>query len=204
MTVANVLTEVAVFGRSVRRTVVINTDGATIKDPLLPAAKTGALTTRTNNTDGTLTMDAGHGIATSNRLDLYWTNPDGTIGRRVGVTVGTVATNSVPITGGSGANLPANNTAVRAMVPQLETFNVPSTSDMLGLFASSESAASTAVFRASGSTVLLTAQMTPNTGYIWESTSGVTNPFASACVEVFLSHDDATAAREVAAVAMIN
>jgi len=77
----------------------------------LPAAKTGQLTTRTDNTTGTLTMAASHGITTAAVIDLYWTG-----GVRYGVVVGTVATNSVPISGGAGDNLPSNLTNITAVV----------------------------------------------------------------------------------------
>jgi hypothetical protein len=77
----------------------------------LPAAKTGTLTTRTDNTDGELTMTAGHGITTAQVIDLYWTG-----GVRYGVVVGTVATNAVPISGGLGDNLPTEATAITAVV----------------------------------------------------------------------------------------
>src|SRR4051794_23760974 len=86
----------------------------------LPAAKTGQLTTHTDNTTGTLTMAGGHGITTGARLDVYWTG-----GSRRGVTVGTVATNSVPFSGGAGDNLPLVNTNVTAMVPVSESITGP-------------------------------------------------------------------------------
>ena len=75
----------------------------------LPAAKTGTLTTRTDNTDGELTMSASHGITTGATIDIYWSG-----GSRYGVTVGTVATNAVPISGGAGDNLPIATTAITA------------------------------------------------------------------------------------------
>jgi hypothetical protein len=78
---------------------------------VLPAAKTGTLSTRTDDTDGELTMTAGHGITTGSIIDLYW---DG--GVRYGVVVGTVATNAVPFSGGSGDNLPIATTAITATV----------------------------------------------------------------------------------------
>lgn len=81
-------------------------------DPL-SAAKTGTLTTRTSDTVGTLTMSADHGITTAAVIDLYW---DG--GVRYGVTVGTVATNSVPFSLGAGDNLPIATTAITAVVQQ--------------------------------------------------------------------------------------
>lgn len=83
----------------------------------LPAGKAGTLSTRTDNTTGTLTMsDAGHGISTGAIADLYW---DG--GARYGMTVGTVAGTSVPIggaasLGGTGDNLPIATTAIVACV----------------------------------------------------------------------------------------
>src|SRR4051812_13463763 len=80
----------------------IVSDSGHIVDAPLGAAKTGTLTTRTSNTVGTLTMTAGHGITTAALQDIYW---DG--GSRRNVTVGTVATNSVPFSGGIGDNLPA-------------------------------------------------------------------------------------------------
>ncbi|MBK9128182.1 MAG: hypothetical protein IPM13_10320 [Phycisphaerales bacterium] len=67
--------------------------------------KRGTLTTRTSDTAGTLTMESGHGIATGNTIHVYW---DG--GKRIGVTVGTVSGTSVPISGGSGDNLPDAST----------------------------------------------------------------------------------------------
>lgn len=83
--------------------------------PTVTAAKTGQLTTRTSASVGTLTMAAGHGFNTADIIDLFWTG-----GKRVGVVVGTVATNSVPISGGSGDDLPANLTAITAMLRHAE------------------------------------------------------------------------------------
>lgn len=83
------------------------------------AAKAGTLSTRTNDTDGTLTLGAAHGVATSDVIDLYW---DG--GRRYGVTVGTVSGTSVPISGGTGDNLPAQDTAITCAVQQVIDIDV--------------------------------------------------------------------------------
>lgn len=86
----------------------------------IAAAKTGQLTTRTNNSDGTLTMSGGHGITDADVLDLYWSG-----GRRYNVVVGTVATNSVPISGGSGDNLPTNLTNITAQVQNVLNVDFP-------------------------------------------------------------------------------
>lgn len=112
-----VIEVVEVLGFSFPATINLSADGGTIKSLALPAAKAGTLTTRTSDSEGELTMGAGHGIITGDRLDLYW---DG--GSRRGITVGTVAGNAVPLTTltGTGDVLPADETAITAMVPQEE------------------------------------------------------------------------------------
>lgn len=80
----------------------------------LPVAKTGQLTTRTDDETGTLTMSADHGITTGAIIDIYWAT-----GARYGVTVGTVSVNSVPIgadNAGTGDVLPTNLTNITAAV----------------------------------------------------------------------------------------
>lgn len=72
---------------------------------------TGILTTRTNDTVGTLTMSSGHGITTGKRFTITW---DG--GSRRGVKAGTVSGTSVPFTLGTGDILPFSATAVETAV----------------------------------------------------------------------------------------
>ena len=68
----------------------------------------GPLTTRTSDTAGTATLEAGHGISTGDVVVVTW---DG--GLRENVTVGTVTGGSVPLTAsGSGDNYPAQDTVV--------------------------------------------------------------------------------------------
>lgn len=203
MSSASMTTEVNVIGKVIRRSLTIATDGMVVKDPAVPAAKAGALTTRTDNTTGTLTMAAGHGFGTGNRLDVYWLNADGTTGRRYGVAAGTVATNSVPISGGAGDSLPANATAITAMVPQLESF--PVTAANMSALLCSAAVPATLVFRSSVPAVVASVLLTgPNGGYVWESTGGATTPFGSDVADVYLSHGDSTGAQPVSAVAMVN
>lgn len=163
--------------------------------PSVPAAKTGALTTRTNNTDGTLTMDAGHGFATGNLIDLYWNG-----GSRRGVVCGTVATNSVPISGGAGDNLPVNNTPITAAIPTQITMAI--TGDDCEAIASYCPVSGNVVFR-NGTTVLLAHQILPNLGgsRLWVLGEGITNPLAGVTVtNVVLSHGDSTQAQTMRAV----
>jgi hypothetical protein len=198
---ANVSASAVVLGKTITRSLTVAADGAVVKDPTIAVAKTGTLSTRTNDTEGTLTMTAGHGITTGNRLDIYWG-----AGKRVGVTVGTVATNSVPFTGGAGDNLPIATTAITAMVPHLELFPVPDTSELLGLFASSTAAQATLFFRDSNGDPVATISTTGTTGgYIWEDTSGVDNPLDAEpdVADVYMSHSDSATARQVNVIALI-
>lgn len=67
----------------------------------------GTLSTRTDNTSGQLTLDSLHGVLSDSVGGLYWNG-----GQRLGVAVGTVNGNLVPFSGGSGDNLPAQDTAI--------------------------------------------------------------------------------------------
>lgn len=91
--------------------VVVTNSGPIGLEDTLAAAKSGTLTTRTDANTGTLTMSAGHGLTDGQIIDIYWAG-----GVQYGVTVGTVATNSVPIDSGIGNDLPTANTAITAVV----------------------------------------------------------------------------------------
>lgn len=67
----------------------------------------GVLTTRTNTTSGTLTADVGHSIATGDIVTLFFAG-----GSRTSVVVGSVSGLSIPFSGGSGNDLPAQDAAV--------------------------------------------------------------------------------------------
>jgi hypothetical protein len=118
MSTASVKNTLTTLGKTFLQQRTITTDGNVTKDPTLAVAKVGELTTRTDNDTGTVTMVAGHGFITGNRVDLYWSG-----GHRYGMTV-TVTVNSVVFDGGTGDNLPVVNTDITAMKPQLETFPV--------------------------------------------------------------------------------
>jgi hypothetical protein len=76
----------------------------------VPAAKAGTLTTRTDNDTGIVTVASGHGITTSNKIDLY--DADGVIIRK-DMDVTATGSTTISIDAGSGSNLPVLNTAVR-------------------------------------------------------------------------------------------
>lgn len=119
------------LGGNINKAIPRTADGGGIREITVPAGKPGQLTTRTDDETGTLTMESGHGISTSDVIDLYWEG-----GARFGITVGTVSSNSVPIgadNAGSGDNLPTNLTNIVACVPT--AFNADIDGDSLKLIA---------------------------------------------------------------------
>ncbi len=197
--------ETASYSRSVTidndtYTQILSATGNAIEraSPSVAAAKTGALTTRTDNDTGELTMDSGHGITTGVKLDVFWNG-----GSRRNMTVGTVATNAVPIDGGSGDNLPADETAVTAMVAT--QVQVDLDGDDLEALASFCPVSGWVVYRDNTDAVLLAHQILPNLGgaKVWVSGDGVTNPLAGVVVEnILFSHGDSTQAQTMKAVAV--
>ena len=170
-------------------------------DKNLGAAKEGDLTTRTDNDTGTLTMAAGHGITTGARLDVYW---DG--GCRYGMTVGTVATNSVPIDGGAGDNLPAAATAITAMVPAEEAVGVTGNNvAAMGAFTNTTASKAAVVWADGSSATLAACVVTGGSDYIWTDQDGTTNPLAGDTVaKVFVSHGDSTGTKRVRGILAYN
>lgn len=171
-----------------------------VATPTIPASKTGSLTTRSSDTAGTLTLESGHGITTGSRLDLYWSG-----GRRLGITVGTVSGTSVPISGGAGNILPADESAVTAMIPVSEPFAILDTDAVLGVFLSANTNASAVLIDAAVTSVAIFQCTGQQGSYIWQSGNGVDNPLATASdtATVWMSHDS-TSAQVVNLVAVVN
>lgn len=170
-------------------------------DVTLEPAKSGTLTTRTDSDTGTLTMDSGHGIATGQRLDLYWA-----LGSRLGMTVGTVSTNSVPIDGGQGDALPNNNSAITAMVPNFESVTVDGDEIVGFVFDGTTQKAGVAITQADNTAIFeIRFQAYDSAGYSFFVGENGTNPLGGVTVgKVFMSHGDASASRRVKGVILHN
>jgi hypothetical protein len=142
----------------------------------LGAAKTGTLSTRTDDDTGTLTMTGGHGLTDGQEIDIYW---DGGVHR--GATIGTVATNSVPFDGGTGT-LPAQSTPVTVFVRS--TANVYIDGDNAGLIAveiktpdrTLRNKASVECYDADDD-LIATLNLTTNVPQVFDLEGGATNPF---------------------------
>lgn len=174
-----------VNGLPLKSTVAISANGGLRHSHATNVAKDGQLTTRTDNSDGTLTMLAGHGITTSAVIDLYW---DG--GRRYNVAVGTVSGNSVPISGGAGDNLPSNLTNVRACVQAVVDSDF--SGDLVKAIAVKAGGKRALVTFMASSSVAWAIELTADLPLaLWYYGSGFTNPLAGdAVTDVRISVDD--------------
>lgn len=160
----------------------ISSDLGTPFSETLAVAKAGTLSTRTDDNTGVLTMAGGHGFTDGQRLDVYWSG-----GSRRGMTIGTVATNSVPIDGGAGDNLPIATTAITAQVPTEEPVVV--TGDDVVAIGLRFPLGGIAVFADESDVELLAVTLTTTlTTYCWAAADGGTNPLAGdAVAKVFIS-----------------
>lgn len=163
--------------------------GVPPQDVAVPAAKAGSLTTRTNNTDGELTMtDTDHGIETGDKITIFWAG-----GIAYQATVGTVVAKVVPFTGAKGDNLPAKDTAITAGV--IAVLDVDFDGDKLKMFAAMSNRRGHVVFEDSGDAVLSAAELVANEPYLYIDGVTATNPLTGNPVdEVHVANGDATAA----------
>ena len=177
-----------VGGIQVNSTLTRTAAGQIGHDLTLNAAKAGALTTRTNDTTGSLTLATGHGIETADVIDLYW---DG--GRRYGVSVGTVVGDVVPISGGAGDVLPAQDTAITAAECQI--IDTDFDADLLAAIAALATARGHLSFYEAGEVLALSLDLAANALWHWLDGGTATNPLAGKTIDyVVATQAGATAA----------
>ncbi len=118
------------LGQAINQTLNYTDDGGTPREVDVPPGYAGTLTTRTDDNTGTVTLAAGHGIVTGDEVDIYW---DG--GVQYAVTVGTVATNSMPFDAGIGDNLPTASPPTAVVVCKRVEVNADIDGDSLSFLA---------------------------------------------------------------------
>lgn len=176
----------SVGGLGVSSTITREAEGQIGQEPLLPAAKVGSLTTRTDDDEGSLTLSSSHGIETADIIDIYW---DG--GRRYNVVVGTVAGNVVPFSGGAGDNLPSEDTAVT--VSKQKSIDMDVDGDLISMIvASCEKVAHLGFYE--DSTLKLSVDVPATEFWAWWSSGATSNPLAGVTItEVRASQGDTSA-----------
>lgn len=175
MPVAKFKSTVEIGGITISNKIVtVTASGQGGQEVTLNAAKSGTLSTRTDDNTGTLTLGSGHGIATSDVVDLYWTG-----GRRYGVTVGTVSGTSVPIDLGAGDNLPIATTVITVVKRNTVDLDVAFSTLGKGLAVMCDARGRCEFFDASNN-LLLGLDLEADKPYQWHEDIGFSNPISAA------------------------
>lgn len=177
----NFNTSVSVGTINSQENVVVKANGSAYANPSVPTGIAGTLTTMSTSTTGSLTMPAGHGITTGQRIDIYWTG-----GSCYGAVVGTVATNVVPIASVSGGTaLPASGTAVVVGIVVSAPFEL--VGDNVQALILNVGSLSGYIVISTNSVDLLAEFIIAGNGYSWNGIG--TNPLGSAVVptKVYMS-----------------
>lgn len=152
-------------------------------------AKAGTLTTRTNNTQGVVTLASGHG-QTTGTFDLYWAG-----GSRYGVS-GTVSGDTITLSSGAGDNLPSQGEDV--VVCKIVTLDLDVLHSGVQLaIVYSLARCSVAFYGTDGVTLLKRVECNPaGSPWVWYAALG-SNPFSSAIGDARVSAMDTTGAAKV-------
>ena len=191
---ATVVKSLAVGGRTFSKSVTVNGDAGLVVEPSggVEAALTGLTWTKTDNDTGTVTLSGGHGIATSDVIDVYWSG-----GARYGL-VATTTVNSVVLDGGTGDNFPATSTQVYVKEAHSEVCSIDgSTLTAFYLY----SAVAGRIRFMTGASESLGTTLAAGGTYAWVSGDGVTNPLAAftAITAVTFSHGNTAAQNQIMA-----
>lgn len=151
--------------------------GVIALEDTLDAAKPGDLTTRTDDNTGTLTMDSGHGFTDGQVIDIYWSG-----GVQRSAVIGTVATNSVPFDSGIGDNLPADETAITAVVQKsinlaIDGDNADIVAIILETVDKTLRTAANVQFKDAAADVIAEIDLVTNVPQVWDIEGGSSNPF---------------------------
>jgi len=142
----------------------------------LTNAAAGTLTTRTDNTNGTLTMGANHGITNGAIITIF-----GATSVSYLATVGTVSGNSVPFVTAAGDVLPTANSAVTVGI--VEDLDVDFDGDNLELLAAMSDRRGHIVFEDAGNTVVAAAELTASEPYMYVANMTASNPLTGNAID---------------------
>ena len=171
-----------VAGKSFNDNETVSAPGVIGVELLVPVAFAGTLTTRTDNSDGILTMAEAGNIQTGDFIDVYWNG-----GIQRDCLVGTVSGRSVPFSGGSGDALPAATTATTAAVIQVVATSMAG-DDATYLLAACDNAQCVITMLQSG-TEKLYLPIAQGCCYAWPAATGEVNPIAGEVIDtIHMSH----------------
>lgn len=165
------------------------------------AAKTGTLSTRTDDNTGVVAAASGHGASTGNKIDLFW---DG--GSRLAMDA-TVSGDNITLDGGSGDVLPAAATAVtlmRHLAGASETI-IFTPADLKALVAYVPVQGAIHFYESDGTTYISSLQLDAGVAYTFIDGVVGDNPLTGESPAVVkMTHGDSTASRPVQAYVLHN
>lgn len=168
----------------------------------IAAAKTGTLTTRTDDNTGTITGQSGHGITTASVFDAFWTNADGSVGCQRNIVAGTVSGTSIPFDSGIGDNMPAQDTAL-TICPQTSITGVSFEGDNVKMLLATCQGRFSLQLK-EGSTVHATYRGSARSPFFWYDGAPFTNPIAGDLIDtILISNGDSSGAKDFKLVAAL-
>lgn len=163
-----------------------NIYGDSTTEIVLAAGTAVASWDESTSSTGTATLSSGHGL-TSGTFDVYWTG-----GQRYGVS-GTVTSNSLALTGGSGDNYPADGEATMVVCKQ-QIINTAIDGDAVSLLVLNSTVGAHLHFLDGSAGSVWAKSLAANNTYSWYSTSGVANPLTGNPVTVCHASNNTTTA----------
>jgi len=186
MSDVQVTTNIQMGNVAIGGTITQSNDALTVDDGSpLPAGTAGTLTTRTTDTTGVVTLAAGHGLVSTDVVDVYFA-----AGVHFGSTV-TMSGDLATLAGGSGVVLPAQDDAV--VVTKRVELNLDFVGDDMTVIAASANKRCHLEFLTSGDANITDQELLANAAWMWMTGQGVANPFATvACDKIQASCGDPT------------
>lgn len=165
----------------------------------IPAAKTGTLSTRTDNDTGVIAAATGHGIISTDVVDVFWSG-----GQRQGMTA-TVSGDNITVDGGTGDNLPVATTAV-TLSKRTSNDLVVTGNNVVGIIFQAPADAQAVFSLWTSGAEQLVVGLPAGKSYVWVSSSyGATNPIAGdAIVTVRCSQSASAAAKDCTGIVCYN
>lgn len=185
---ATITSTVQCGGVSVQSTITREAEGSnTPYSDTIAAGSSGTLSTRTDDNTGVVAAAAGHGIVTSDTVDVYWAT-----GVRYGMDA-TVSGDNITVDLGAGDVLPAQSTAV-VITKQIEV-NADFDGDDMVLFYAYANVRAHLDFQDSGGASLFALELDDeNPLYWWASDTEIALPITgNAVAAIFISNGTTSA-----------
>jgi hypothetical protein len=197
MAIATLTTNLTIGGLTVNSRAVREGETQISHDVEIPAAKTGTLSTRSDNDTGVVTLGEGHGITDADTVDVYWTG-----GMRYGMTVTGYDTTTITVDVGSGDNFPIATTAV--IVGVRVTIDSDFDGDNVTMIAAYCAERAHVNFREEDETSILAVELTAGEAWVWLSDVGAANPLTGDPVGEIIVTQTGTSAATLKIIALVD